>query len=109
MMKGVYELGFPIMEILEEEDRNILFIALELVNVPGVLSRVAGVLGKYNVNILSGVLYGPSDSKVAIWIFFSRFHKLKSPTQSSTKRNRKTRHSTIMRIWSKKDGENSIS
>lgn len=77
-MRSVYRISYPVMEILEK-DRNILFTALKLVNVPGVLSRVAGVLGKYNVNILSGVLYGPSDSKVAIWIFSADFTNSKAP------------------------------
>jgi len=66
------------MEILEREDRNIVFIALKLVNIPGVLKRVSDILAGYNVNILSGVIYGPSGSKESTWIFSADFTEAKA-------------------------------
>ena len=61
------------MEIAKDEKRNILFVVLILLNKPGVLKRVAEIFAKHNVNILSGIHYGPADKKENIWIFSADF------------------------------------
>jgi len=77
-VNSVYRVEVPIMEILEKEDTDILFIALRLVNVPGVMKQVASILAEYNVNILSGIIYGPSDSPESLWIFSADFTNSKA-------------------------------
>ena len=68
-----YRINQPIMEIAEDEQRHILFAALVLLNVPGVLRQIADVFAKHNVNILSGIHYGPLDSRENTWIFSADF------------------------------------
>ncbi len=61
------------MEVFKDEKKNILFTALILLNKPGVLRRVAEIFARHNVNILSGIHYGPADKKESIWVFSADF------------------------------------
>ena len=61
-----YRINQPIMEILKDEKKNTLFVALILLNKPGVLRQVAEIFAKHNVNILSGIHYGSADKKESI-------------------------------------------
>ena len=63
------------MEKVGEEKRNILFAALTLLNKPGVLEKIAEILARHGVNILSGTHYGPSDSREGVWFFSADFTK----------------------------------
>jgi len=76
-----YEINQPLMEILEDEQRKILFGALVLLNVPGVMRQVAEILAKHNVNILSGIHYGPPKSKENVWIFSADFTQADAPPE----------------------------
>ena len=61
------------MEKVEKGKKNILFVALTLLNKPGVLEKVAEIFAKHGVNILSGIHYGPSEKKESIWFFSADF------------------------------------
>ena len=70
------------MEIIGRKERNIVFWALTLANIPGVLRSIAEVFAKYNVNILSGLLHAPPESKEAVWIVATDFTEaLKRPEE----------------------------
>jgi len=70
------------MEIIGRKERNIVFWALTLANIPGVLRSIAEVFAKYNVNILSGLLHAPPESREAVWIVATDFTKaLKKPEE----------------------------
>lgn len=61
------------MEKVEGEKKNILFAALTLLNKPGVLEKIAEILARHGVNILSGIHYGPSGSRESVWFFSADF------------------------------------
>ncbi len=78
-----YVVSQPLIEIGDK--RPIYFIAVRLVNVPGALSRVAGVLARYGVNILSGVHYAPPEAKEGVWVFAADFTKASRPVEDVVK------------------------
>ncbi len=72
-MAREYRINQPLMEILSEEPRKVVFVALRLLNIPSTLRQVVEVLSRNNVNILGGLHYGPAGSKESIWIFAADF------------------------------------
>ena len=70
--------GLPMEELIEKRipwvvyapSRRTSQLALEVVNKPGVMARIAKLMGDLGVNILSGIIWAEPGEEKASWVFF---------------------------------------
>ncbi len=60
---------------------HISLVRITLKNVPGALAKVASLMAKYNINILSSILDAPLGAPKATMISFIDYSKIKAPLE----------------------------